>query len=107
MFQLMENPTIWWPVQINVPLDGGKSSSHEIQIKFEILEVDEYERLANLNEQALFVRVIKGWKDIETPQGNVFEFSDQHLIEFLKKSFVRASIFSGYLQAARGAAVKN
>jgi len=107
MFTIMNNPIVWWPVVINVPIDGGKTSSHEVSLQVEILEEDEYNEIALKGEKAILKRVIKSWKHIDDIDGKALKFSGDNLDMLLKKSFVHRSFMIGYLNAAIGAVVKN
>lgn len=107
MFTVMKNPIVWWPVVINVPVDGGKTSSHEVSLQFEILEEDEYNKVALQGEKAVLKRVIQSWKHIDDIDGKAMKFTSENLDVLLKKSFVHRSFVVGYLNAAIGEVVKN
>jgi hypothetical protein len=53
MFTIMNNPIVWWPVVINMPIDGGETSKHEVSLQFEILTEDEYDEIALKGEKAI------------------------------------------------------
>jgi hypothetical protein len=103
----MDNPIVWWPVVINVPINGGETSKHEVSLQFEILTEDEYDELAVEGEKAILKRVIKAWKHIEDIDKKPLEFTVDNVDMLLKKSFVHRSFVIGYLNAAVGAVVKN
>jgi hypothetical protein len=107
MFTIMDNPIVWWPVVINVPINGGETSKHEVSLQFEILTEDEYDELAVKGEKAILKRVIKAWKHIEDIDKKPLEFTVENVDMLLKKSFVHRSFVIGYLNAAVGAVVKN
>lgn len=107
MYTVMNNPTVWWPVVIKVPIDGGKTSDHEVSLQFEILEEDEYNEIATKGEKSILKRVIKGWKHIDDIDGKAMKFTVENLDILLKKSFVHRSFVIGYLNAAIGEVVKN
>ena len=107
MFTIMDNPIVWWPVVINVPINGGETSKHEVSLQFEILTEDEYDELAVKGEKAILKRVIKAWKHIEDIDKKPLEFTVDNVDMLLKKSFVHRSFVIGYLNAAVGAVVKN
>ncbi|KGJ86448.1 hypothetical protein [Colwellia psychrerythraea] len=107
MFTVMNNPTVWWPVVINVPIDGGETSNHEVSLQLEILEEDEYDELALKGEKAVLKRVIKAWKHIDDIDKKPLAYSGDNLDMLLKKSFVHRSFMVGYLNASIGAVVKN
>jgi hypothetical protein len=107
MFTIMNNPIVWWPVVINMPIDGGETSKHEVSLQFEILTEDEYDEIAVKGEKAILKRVIKAWKHIDDIDKKPLEFTVDNLDMLLKKSFVHRSFMVGYLNAAIGEVVKN
>lgn len=107
MFTVMNNPIIWWPVVINVPIDGGKTSGHEVSLQLEILDEDEYNEIALKGEKAVLKRVIKGWKHIDDIDGKAMKFTPTNLDVLLKKAFVHRSFLIGYVNASVGVVVKN
>jgi hypothetical protein len=107
MFTIMDNPIVWWPVVINVPINGGETSKHEVSLQFEILTEDEYDEIVVKGETAILKRVIKAWKHIEDIDKKPLEFTVDNVDMLLKKSFVHRSFVIGYLNAAVGAVVKN
>lgn len=107
MFTVINNPIVWWPVIISVPVDGGKTSDHEISLQLEILDEDEYNEIAIKGEKAILKHVIKGWKHIDDIDGKAMKFTPENLDVLLKKSFVHRSFMIGYVNAAIGVVVKN
>lgn len=107
MFTLMNNPVVWWPVVISVPIDGGKVSTHEVSLQLEILAEDEYDQCVKNGDKAVLERVIKDWKHIDDIDGKPLKFSDDNVKLLLKKTFVQRSFILGYFNAAIGATAKN
>ena len=49
-FVLKKENTVWWPVTIKMPTDGGELLDVNCQAKFKILTTDEYEALKKVSD---------------------------------------------------------
>ena len=107
MFQLKKDNSVWWPVTICEPNDGGGVVEHKCQAKFEIVTQDEFDSLAEGGDRNLIKKLLKGWKEIADPEGHDLAFSEENITALLQFPYVRASFLNSYMQAAAGAPIKN
>ena len=113
MFKLAETNTIWWPVKVSIPLDGGKVRNATFSAEFEILEQKEQDELyaGGGNDVDLVRRVFRRWKEdqVQGPDGAALAVTDEAKESLIQIQYVRAGIIAAYLQASFGreAARKN
>lgn len=108
MFKLAQVKTIKWPVDVQIPLDGGRVSKQRFTAEFEILPSDEYSRA--IDEGDVLDRVVRGWSDdVQNEAGEPLPFSEEAKAAMLKISYVRVALLRAYLDACAGkeAARKN
>lgn len=127
MFKLVKTLTAWWPVTVYEPdpENPGKFVSFEFEAEFEILDRDqvaqneadrsalfaEFEgetgdnRLKELEEKldALqtrdFLRVMRNWRKVVDDSEQPLIFSEQALLQALKRNHVREGISVAYAEA--------
>ena len=107
MFKLMKKPVVWWPVTIQVPIDGGEVTKHEVQVQYELISESEYKTFAEQGDEALLIRVVKNWKDIADENGEPLVFSKKNLLAMAQVRFARIGLVHGYMSAESGAPIKN
>lgn len=107
MFQLEEDSLVWWPVNINVPTDGGKIAQHKISMQFEFISSEEYQAAARLGDLPLLELIVKDWDGILDPSKKSLPFSPENLALLSRKPFVCHAIGTAYAEAERGMAAKN
>lgn len=107
MFKLAKGEKkVFWPVMIQVPDDGGKSTQHRIQVQYDVLRQTETDALVNDNE-AFFSRVVCGWKDVQDDDGSDMECTPENKAKLFDVPYVRAAILSVYFEVAAGGRRKN
>ncbi len=108
MFKLAAVKTVMWPVDVQIPQDGGKVKKVRFSAQFEILSDDEYTE--TLTSGDLLKRVLTGWEGVLPEEGNdPVEFNDDTKAQMLAMPYVRVALVQAYTQAASGreAARKN
>jgi|SRR5882672_2884293 len=102
MFRIELSRKVKWPVEICIPLDGGKVEKRMLTVIFEIIPSDEADTA--LRAGALLDRVIAG---MDSPLGG--ETGDEPLAfegetrkNFLGIPYVRSALVEAYFQAATG-----
>lgn len=115
MFKLVEKHEYWWPCTAQVPVNGA-FEKQKFSLKFETLTDDEAEALdkeiiASLESgdrskrDAMLLRVVKDWTDVEGPDGKPMEFSENNLVEVLKRfPWFRKAAYQGWRESQDGAA---
>lgn len=106
-FKLAQVRKVKWPVDVQIPLDGGKVKKDRFTAEFEILPSKEYD--AALGEGDVLERVLVGWEHVQDAASEPLEFSTEARAQLLDIGYVRLALMQAYIQAASGreAARKN
>ncbi len=109
MFKLAQVEKVWWPVVIQMPVDGGKTRKHEIQVQFHLQNQDETDQTIaeRTGDAEFFCGVILDWKQVCDEDGQPIEFSIDACRKLVKIKYVRAALVKAYQEASYGAAAKN
>lgn len=113
MFKIKKDNRFWWPVKVDVPVDG-RHATHEFSAHFVLLDQDEIDETLggeyNEDESAdrdLLRKVLVGWKQVANEDGNEIEFSDEARDRILKIPYVRIALVRAYFKAIAGRRQKN
>jgi hypothetical protein len=106
-FRIAQVKKVKWPIEVQIPMDGGKVKKDRFTAEFEIIPADEYD--AELAAGDVLTRVWTGWQDVQAETGEPLEFSEEARAKLLKISYLRLALMQAYIQAASGreAARKN
>lgn len=104
MFKLNISDTFTWPVEVLIPVDGGKFDKQTFDAVFKRRTKDELAELQGRDGMTddLFVReVLTGWAGI-TDGGEDVPFSDTALAQVLAVPGVSGAIVTAYYSAVAG-----
>ena len=111
MFQLQASKSIKWPVNVNIPRDGGKTVKATFTGHFSLISQDEFDAVYNDggNDETLVRAVLTGWgNDVNDADGNAMAFNDENLNKMAGVPYVRAAIVAAYIEVSHGkVATKN
>ncbi len=104
MFKVQEQDAIKWPVDINIPRDGGNVVKATMTAQFEIIDEDEYNDLLESGaDKAILRRVLIGWgKDYCNTGGDPIEFSEEERENLIKIPYARIGLINAYIECAYG-----
>ncbi len=106
-FVIGKKKSVWWPVIILEPVNGGKVQRLKIELQFDIEDPDEWEETGDSIDQVL-KRVIGDWKHVEAEDKTPVEFNDETLKSLLSLSYARTAIWAAYTgEVLPGAPSKN
>lgn len=106
-FNIKRPASFKWPVEVNLPADGGRYKKDTFTAEFINLstdEVDDFAKLTTENDKTLAEkvgRIMTGWSGIVDDSGEV-PFSDKALDEALKIPGVANAIIMAYSDAIMG-----
>jgi hypothetical protein len=108
MFKLSQSATFTWPVECQLPIDGGKFEKATFDAEFRRKTMSELSDMQEaLKTDAEFVReIMTGWKGV-TDDGAEVPFSEAALGQMLAIPGVSASIVLAYRAAIVGLKQKN
>ena len=122
MFILSPKPLeVFWPVTLSVPMDGGEVKKFQIELKYKILDTDEFkekypafenssvEELANFEDRmrAFWADMVTDWKEVGDEKGKPIKFTKAKFAAFLKKPYVATAVTNGYHDCVNGRKAKN
>lgn len=110
MFVVRDIKQVEWPVVVNVPIDGGKVSTHRCYATFELLDSDSLQDLTREckgDDVQVMLRVIVGWRDICDEDNRPIPFSSAELKTLLVKDYVRTAFVTAFNKALYGIVEKN
>lgn len=112
MFKITKSDTFTWPVDVSLPVDGGRFEASTFDVTFKRLPAAEIEALsARLIEKPMeatdAVRgLVVGWSGIEDDGGPI-PFSQAALDRVLEIQRVAPAVMDAFFRANFGAARKN
>lgn len=105
MFKLEKKDTIKWPVQVNIPKDGGGFATHEFSAEFKLQEQSKMdlliERLKN-DDVDILRELVVGWSGVSDAEGNVVTYTDEARDQLIDIPYVRSALLKAYFEAATG-----
>jgi len=106
-FVLAEEKRVKWPVYINEPANGGKTTRRKIEIEYLIVDPEDWEGESR-SVSAVLMENITDWDGVENPDKSPVEFCDENLSTLLKVPYARNAIWETYIgQVLTGAELKN
>ena len=109
MFKVAQKRTVKWPVTVNVPQDGGRTSKATFEAHFEVITAEEQQQAIRDGKDLLDVQLI-GWNDqVKGDDDQPLAFSEAAKKALLDITYVRVALFDalGEINTGRAAARKN
>lgn len=110
MFVLSKGASYSWPVNVSVPVSGGKFEKKVFDITFKrvsqsrLQEILGAEDLKNISDASFCKEIVMGWKGIVDESGAEVPFSIENLEALLDVPMVAKSIVTTYLETIAGQA---
>ena len=106
-FVLKEEIEIDWPVDVPVPVDGGKFETQEFPARFRLLDQDKVDEILEGKSEspdlALMRAALVGWgKDFCDDKGKSVPYSDELRDRLLAKPYFRLAVARAYFDANTG-----
>ncbi len=104
------NRTVWWPVKINVPQDGGGVNTVTIQMQLSIPKKDEAREASQLPQdefEAYMLDRVLDWKGVVDGKKKPIPFSKEMLADLLQDQYFESGLTVALVKAAMGAREKN
>ena len=109
MFKVAQKRTVKWPVTVNVPQDGGRTSKAIFEAHFEVITAEEQQQAIRDGKDLLDVQLI-GWNDqVKGDDDQPLAFAEAAKKALLDITYVRVALFDalGEINTGRAAARKN
>lgn len=114
-FVLHVSPTYEWPIQIEIPTDGGKHSKFTFDGVFARLpqsrlkEISKLIEKGEIDDEALAREVLVGWPEgaIKDKDGDDVPFSDSAMDKLMEISKAASAVVTAFYASLDGAKRKN
>lgn len=109
MFKLSDKTSVKWPVNVEIPQDGGKTLTSRFTVDFRLLDQDEIDALSSdaRNDQEFLRGVILGWDGVADETGEPLPCTAVNITRLTKVPYVRRALLAAFFEAINGAARKN
>lgn len=109
MFKVAQKRTVSWPVAVNVPQDGGRTSKATFEAKLEVLTMEEQQQAVREGRDLLDVQ-LAGWNEqVKGEDDQPLAFTPENKKTLLDITYVRQALFEALaeINSGRAAARKN
>ncbi len=119
-FRMSNKPLeVLWPVTVQVPANGGKTSAQKFQLKWKVLNTAEFDKrmpaaadFIDDQDDEPWVKfwggIITGWKDIKGEKGDKpLPFTPDNLRDFIRVPYVQSVLLNTYRECIMGRQAKN
>lgn len=103
MLRIKKDLALTWPVKVYVPLEGGRTEEHEIDVQYRLATTPELD----ISDRDIVESHIVGWAKVHDEAGNALPFSKEHLAALMDIPFMAVAFARGLIEFSRGVAVKN
>lgn len=109
MFKIQAKTSFQWPVQVNVPRDGGGFATHEFTAEYKMLDQSKIdialEKFKN-DDSDMLKEVVIGWNGVQDSNGDLLQFTEENRDTLLDIPYVRTALMKGFFEAVSGNKVK-
>jgi hypothetical protein len=106
-FVLKKVSTYKWPVEVSVPVDGGKFKKETFTAIFKKMSRSAFNELIDEGDDALVDQIIEGWEGIKDEDGEEVPFCAGTKKELFDDPYVLRALIESYTNSITGAAEKN
>ncbi len=113
MFIIKQSDTFFWPVTVELPVDGGKFQKHTFEAEFKRVTAEKLKdiqkQLVDLDEAALvpiFKSIMVGWKGVQDQHGEAVVFCDTVFEQLLEFPQVQNGLMAAFIDANTGQAAR-
>lgn len=105
--QLKIAHSVWWPVVIEVPADGGLVKRLEVEGHFRLYTDDDYANALKRPAAELLDEALIDWRGISDETGKELEFSPENLVQLKRIRWAITGFVQGFINVHNGAGRKN
>jgi hypothetical protein len=106
-FVLKKVSTYKWPVEVSIPVDGGKFKKETFTAIFKKMSRSAFNELIDEGDDALVDQIIEGWEGIKDEDGEEVPFCAGTKKELFDDPYVLRALIESYTNSITGAAEKN
>lgn len=107
MFVLKKVSSYKWPVEVSVPVDGGKFAKQTFTAVFRKMSRSAFNELIDEGDDALVEQLIEGWEGIQDEQGDDLPYNPANKKLLFDDPYVLRAVIQAYTDSITGAPEKN
>lgn len=114
MFKLAQSVSYFWPVTVEIPVDGGKFEKSNFDAEFKRMsstEVKEFRKSlldgSFASDEIVAKTLLIGWKGISDSDGSELPFSETNKQKVLEIASTSKAVVTAFLESMAGAKTKN
>jgi hypothetical protein len=110
MFVIRQAQSYAWPVQLELPVSGGKYEKHSFDAEFKKLpqsRINELLKREGITDSDVCREVLVGWKGVFDEKNNELPFSEVSRDELVDIPLVATGIVTAFFESLSGAKRKN
>jgi hypothetical protein len=111
-FVVKQSDSYFWPVQVELPADGGRFEKHTFDAEFKRIAQSRIEEImqgvvaSSINDHDVVVEVLRGWKGV-TDGTDELVWSEKNRDLLMEIPLVSASIIKAWMESLAGGRKKN
>ncbi len=113
MFKISKDDSYYWPVTVEMPVDGGRFEKASFEVKFKRLPQSRFEELVEgakdgaVSDKEICSEVVCGWKSIADKDGSPLEYNETNRELLIEDVLAVRAIALSYIESLRGIRRKN
>ena len=107
MFVLKKVSSYKWPVDVSLPVDGGKFAKQTFTAVFRKMSRSAFNNLIDEGDDALVAEIVESWEGIQDEHGDELVCNDQNREMLFDDPYVMRAVIQAYTDSITGAAEKN
>ena len=107
MFKFVNPASVWWPVTVEIPADGGAVTKGEFEAHFKLLPQTEIEALGKGTVAALLRSAMIDWRGLNDAADQALPCTAENIDTVCEWPCWRTGLVSAFYDAQSGHARKN
>jgi hypothetical protein len=107
MFVLKKVSSYKWPVDVSLPVDGGKFAKQTFTAVFRKMSRSAFNNLIDEGDDALVAEIVESWEGIEDEHGDELVYNAENRALLFDDPYVMRAVIQAYTDSITGAAEKN
>jgi hypothetical protein len=104
MFVLAKERSVWWPIEVQEPIDDGKFETRRFNARLKLLDLG---RLGQLSADEMLSEILLDWTEVRDEAGVAITYSAEVRDRLIAVPYIRAALLRAYRDAVGGAREKN
>lgn len=113
MFKISKDDSYYWPVTVEIPVDGGRYEKAQFEVRFRRVPQTRFEEMMDgaregkISDKEICREVVVGWKSIGDKNGEALDFSETNKELLLEDVLAVRAIALSYIESLSRVRRKN